>query len=169
MTKSVKLALLLSTLVLVAAWAAPAQATICGSPAAPVTLFAGQTTNAGSVTVSNDASFIYVEYTTTDPWQLIEAHLAIASTLDGIPQTHKNNPIPGRFPYSASFSPEVSDYVFAIPIGSFSAGTNLFIAAHAVVVGSGSETAWGAGTGFLGANWGTYFQYTVQSCGGGPE
>ena len=166
MTKTMKFALLLSTLVLFAAWAAPAQA-ICGSPQT-VTLFAGQTNNAGSVTVSNDASFIYVEYTTTSPWQMIEAHLAIASTLAGIPQTHKGNPIPGRFPYTATFDPEVSDYVFAIPMGSFNPGETLFIAAHAVVIGDGRETAWGAGTGFPGANWGTYFQYTVQGCGG-PE
>jgi len=167
MTKTVKFALLLSTLVLFAAWTAPAQATLCGT-STNVTLFAGQTINAGSVTVSNDANFIYVEYATTAPWQLIEAHLAIASTLDGIPQTHKGNPIPGRFPYTASFNPEVSDYVFAIPLGTFNPGQSLFIAAHAVVVGSGSETGWGAGPGFPGANWATYFQYTVQGCGG-PE
>ncbi len=163
MTKTVKFALLLSTLVLFAAWAAPAQAQICGT-SKTVTLFAGQTTNAGSVTVSNDANFIYVEYTTTSPWQIIEAHLAVAGTLAGIPQTHKGNPIPGRFPYTATFDPEVSDYVFAIPVGSFTSGQNLFIAAHAVVIGDGRETAWGNGAGFPGANWGMYFNYTVQAC-----
>ena len=43
---------------------------------------------------------------------------------------------------------------------------------HAIVqapAGSGgTQTGWGFGPGFPGANWATYIQYTVQSCGG-PE
>jgi hypothetical protein len=170
MTRSLKLTLLLACVLVLASWAAPAQAQICGTPET-VTLVAGQHIDSGLVIVSNDANFIYVEYATNDPWSLIEAHLAIADSLGGIPQTKKGNPIPGRFPYSATFNPEVTDYIFTVPIGGFTAGESLYIAAHGVVVSSagGSETAWGAGIGFPGANWATYLQYTVQSCSGGVE
>ncbi|MEA2692603.1 MAG: hypothetical protein QOJ16_1990 [Acidobacteriota bacterium] len=171
MAKSVKLALLLLSCSLLAAWAVPAQA-VCGSPVV-TPLYAGQTLNAGTVTVSNDASYIYVRYTTNDPWEISDAHLAVASSLAGIPQTKKGNPIPGHFAYSAIFNPEVTDYTFTIPIGSFFPGQTLYVAAHAVVQApsgsGGTQTGWGFGPGFPGANWATYIQYTVQSCGGPVE
>ena len=48
--------------------AAPAQAQTCGVPV-PVstTLVAGQNFAAGTVSVSNDAAYIYVQYTTEYP------------------------------------------------------------------------------------------------------
>src|SRR5207244_912969 len=127
--KSVKLALSLLTFALLATWAVPAQA-LCGT-SLTTTLFAGQTLDAGTVTVSNDALNISVTYTTNDPWVLSDAHLAIASSLDGIPQTHTGNPKPGHFAYSVIFDPEVTTYTFTIPLGSFAPGTTLYIAAHA--------------------------------------
>lgn len=174
MSQTAKLALLLAAAVLPAAWGAPAQAQ-CNTSPTVVTLFAGRTMNAGTVTVTNDASNLYVTYATTSPWELTEAHLAVADTLAGIPQTQKGNPIPGRFAYSATFDPEVTAFTFTIPLGSFSPGQTLFIAAHAVVLtpssssGGGTQTGWGNGDGFPGANWATYFRYTVQSCGGPLE
>jgi len=171
MTKSVKLALLLFCAVLLAAWATPAQA-VCGSSSS-TPLYAGQTLDAGTVTVTNDAANIYVRYMTNDPWVISDAHLAIASSLAGIPQTHKGNPIPGHFAYSAIFDPEVTDYTFTIPLGSFLPGQTVYIAAHAIVqapAGSGgTQTGWGFGPGFPGANWATYIQYPIQSCGGPVE
>src|SRR5437763_12015057 len=65
MAKSVKLALSLLTFALLATWAVPAQA-LCGT-SLTTTLFAGQTLDAGTVTVSNDALNISVTYTTNDP------------------------------------------------------------------------------------------------------
>lgn len=171
MAKSVKLTLLLLSCSLLAAWAVPAQA-VCGSSVV-TPLYAGQTLNAGTVTVSNDGSYIYVRYTTNDPWEISDAHLAVAGSLAGIPQTKKGNPIPGHFAYSAIFNPEVTDYTFTIPIGSFLPGQTLYVAAHAVVQApsgsGGTQTGWGFGPGFPGANWATYIQYTVQGCGGPVE
>jgi hypothetical protein len=171
MVKSAKLALLLLSCALLASWAVPAGAQ-CGSPLV-TPLYAGQTLDAGNVTVSNDANNIYVRYTTNDPWVISDAHLAIAGSLAGIPQTKKGNPIPGHFSYSAIFDPEVTDYTFTIARGSFLPGQTLYIAAHAVVQApassGGTQTGWGYGPGFPGANWATYIQYTVQSCGSPAE
>ncbi|HZF11040.1 MAG TPA: hypothetical protein VFE33_19800 [Thermoanaerobaculia bacterium] len=167
MAKSVKFVLFFLTLALLVVGSVPAQA-LCGV-ARDFTLFAGQTLDAGTVTVSNDAVNIYVTYTTNDPWVLNDAHLALASSLDGIPQTHRGNPIPGHFAYSVVFDPEVTSYTFTIPRGSFAPGQTVYIAAHAIVqapAGSGgTQTGWGFGPGFPGANWATYIQYAVQSCG----
>lgn len=151
----------------------PAQAEVCGTPHV-TTLFAGQTIPAGTVNVYNDESFIYVQYAMNSPWVLSEAHVGIAGALEGIPQTKKGNPIPGRFPYSATFDPELGTYTFVIPMGSFTPDQQVVIAAHAVVTAprelGGTQTGWGFGPEFPGANWATYIGYTVQSCGGGsPE
>lgn len=160
--------------------AAPSMATTCGN-ATVTTLYAGQTINAGSVRVSNDETNLYVEFTTANGWRLSETHLAIATTLAGIPQTKSGNPKVGNFPYKRTYSPTVTSdvYVFALDQLALSLGldrftcgvSSLVIAAHAVVVqldGGGNviaqETGWGSGPGFPGANWAMYFNYTVQCC-----
>jgi hypothetical protein len=157
----------------VLATTSPAWAQVCGTPQT-TTLFAGQTMVAGTVTIYNDASNIYVQYQTTDPWVISDAHAAVAGTLAGIPQTKAGNPIPGRFPYSATFDPELTTYTFGVPTtGVFTAGQSVFIAAHAIVQApkayGGSQTGWGYGPDFPGANWATYINYQVQRCGGRVE
>ncbi|MHA2005638.1 MAG: hypothetical protein ACW960_16370 [Candidatus Thorarchaeota archaeon] len=54
----------------------------------------------GEVRVWNDGDNLYVEFITEDGWCLLETHLSVAESLDGIPQTKKNNPIPGHFEQS---------------------------------------------------------------------
>lgn len=144
---------------------------VCGSPM-QTTLVAGQNYAAGLITISNDNTNIYVKYETSAPWLMSEAHVAVATTLAGIPQTRGGNPIPGRFSYSATFDPEVSSFVFTIPLSSLGTPiSSLFVAAHAIVQApkdmGGAQTGWGQGTGFPGSNWAMYVNYTVQSCGGG--
>jgi hypothetical protein len=150
---------------------APVQAQTCGTPTV-TTLLAGQHIPTGIVTVYNDANYIYVQYTVTTPWVLAEAHVALASTVAGIPQTKKGNPIPGRFPYSATFDPELSTYTFVIPRSGLADGQQVVVAAHAVVQAprefGGSQTGWGQGPTFPGANWAMYIAYQVQPCAGGP-
>lgn len=150
--------------------AAPAHADLCGTPQSP-SLIAGQHFTAGTITVYNDAINIYVKYDTYTPWLISDAHVAVANSLAGIPQTKAGNPIPGRFAYSATFDPELTSYTFAIPYaGLYAPGEFLFIAAHAVVQAprdqGGSQTAWSDGSGFPGNNWAMYLSYAVQSCGG---
>lgn len=148
----------------------PARAETCGTTTSA--LIAGQHYTAGQITIANDETYIYVNYATSAPWLMSEAHAAAAATLAGIPQSKAGNPIPGRFSYSATFDPQVTNYTFSIPLDDLAAETGqVFVAAHAVVQApksqGGSQTAWGDGADFPGANWATYFIYTPQVCGGG--
>ena len=72
-----------------------------GSGCAPttVTLKAGQTIDAGTVTVINDADFIYVTYTTANGYLLTQTHLYVGDCA-AIPVNGPGNPMPGQFPYS---------------------------------------------------------------------
>ena len=119
----------------------------------------------GDVLVWNDAENLYVRYIVDDPWCLTETHLHVATSLALIPQKN-NNPVPGQFEFMHPLSCVQQDQ-FVIPLASF-AGTELFIAAHAVVAREimfgifQYKTAWGAGSRFSKKNWATYFIYTVQ-------
>ncbi len=145
-----------------------AQAEQCGATTI-ATLYAGQTIVAGTVNVYNDANNIYVQYLLNSPWVMSDAHVAVASTLDGIPQTKAGNPIPGRFPYSAVFDPELMNYTFVVPIASLPVGGTLIVAAHAIVHApksyGGTQTGWADGQDFPGANWATYIAARVNRCG----
>ena len=130
-----------------------------------VTLFAGQTIDAGVVTVTSDADFVYVTYTTANGWYLTQTHLYVGEC-GSIPVTGSGNPQPGQFPYKTMHN-KVTTYTYTIPVSRLGADGCGCIAAHAVVVklnASGqviqTETAWGNGprinpTG----NWATRFEY----------
>jgi hypothetical protein len=95
-------------------------------------LLAGQTEKVGEVQVWNDADFLYVKYVIDAAgWCMTESHLAVATSLAGIPQKN-GNPPPGQFPYKANHNPCVTEYTYQVPI-TWPAGAELFIAAHAVV------------------------------------
>ncbi|MCK4734578.1 MAG: hypothetical protein KAT65_19135, partial [Methanophagales archaeon] len=125
----------------------------------------------GTVTVSHDGTYITITYTTTDDCVLNATHLDVATSLDAIHQTKKNNPIPGQFEYSAvHVPPENTMYTYTtIPFPT--SDTTLYIAAHAKVscledgVYVQEKTAW-AGTEvgqmpFAGSNWATYFTIEI--------
>lgn len=126
-----------------------------------VTLFAGQTINAGNVTVTNDANFIYVTYNTANGYVLTQTHLYVGDCAL-IPVNKPGNPIPGQFPYTSAHS-NLTSYTYQIPITAIPVGGCGCIAAHAVVslaTGGGTQTGWGNGsvinpTG----NWGMKFNY----------
>jgi hypothetical protein len=126
--------------------------------------------DAGDVLIWNNADNLYVKYVVDAPWCITETHLQVTTSFNGIPQT-KGNPVPGHFDYSGMHEcvPEV---VYTIPLDDWTLGTELVIAAHAVVaqevvVDDSSymqyATAWGAGYVFPGKTWATYFNYEVQS------
>lgn len=157
-------------------------ATYCGTPAV-ATLFAGQTIDAGTVTVSNDDNNLYVTFTTADGWLLSQTHLHVADSLASIPQTKTGNPKIGNFAYQATHNPYVTTFTYTIAKGALSldANSSVVIAAHAVVVKvdeSGnviaSETGWGNGKPFVSkGSWAMYIEYTWQACnnngGGGSK
>jgi len=130
-------------------------------------LYAGQNIDAGTVTVWNDEDNLYVTYETGGGWSLVETHLEVAADLSDIPQTKSSNPIPGKFESSAEHEPGVTSYTYTIPLNGWMPGMTLYIAAHAVVVQEDggtiiTETAWGDGEDFLGANWATYMTYVIE-------
>ena len=134
-----------------------------GTPCPPtvVTLFAGQTIDAGNVTVTNDANFIYVTYNTANGYVLTQTHLYVGAC-ELIPVNRPGNPIPGQFPYASAHS-NLTSYTYQIPIMAIPAGTCGCIAAHAVVslaTGGGTQTAWGNGTVINPTGqWGMKFNY----------
>ena len=132
-------------------------------------LLAGKSTEAGTVAVWNDAENLYVKYTAINGFALSETHLAIALTLEGIPQTKTGNPKVGNFRYGNEFAAPIAEYIYTVNLqeAGYAIGAELFIAAHAVVVKSNAgqtitETAWADGLQFPGRNWAMYFNYTVQ-------
>lgn len=97
-------------------------------------LLAGQDINVGTVSVWNDETTLYVQYMTDADWVIGETHLAVATSLEGIPQTKKGNPKVGKFTYQAQHVPLVTEYTYAIPIPeTWETGIEVCIAAHAVV------------------------------------
>ena len=130
-----------------------------------VTLFAGQTIDAGNVTVTNDANFIYVTYNTANGYVLTQTHLYVGECAL-IPVNRPGNPIPGQFPYASPHN-NVTSYTYQIPIMAIPVGSCGCIAAHAVVVklnAAGAvvdqQTAWGNGTVINpDGQWGMKFDY----------
>jgi hypothetical protein len=141
--------------------------------ASAVTLTAGQSIDAGTVTVSHDGVNLYITYETIDGWELVETHLAVATSSEVIPQTKNGNPIPGKFTYSMEHDPAVTEYTYEITL-EWVIGTKLYIAAQAEVrkqIGVDEstgdpiyqeETGWGEGSEFAGKNWAMFFTFVVD-------
>lgn len=155
------------TLIVLAAGLTPiagqAQAS-CGQ-VTEIPLIAGQNIPVGSVVVENDGQYLYVTYQTDGTWLITETHLDVATRPEDLKQTSKGNAVPGRFAYKSEHDPGVATVTHTIDLTAWPSGTQLFLAAHSVVVSvSASETAWAEGLDFPGANWAMYFSYEVQSC-----
>jgi len=126
------------------------------------TLKAGQHIDAGTVTVSNNLTTLFVKVTASGDWFLNEAHLYAGLE----PPTDS---APGLFPYKQTFEGEnTKEANFAIPLEGLSAAcdTTVYVALHTEMKrpnedgGYQEETGWGEGTGF-GTNWAMYFAYTI--------
>lgn len=137
-----------------------------GCPATEVILVAGQTINSGTVTVTNDANFIYVTYTTAPGWYLTQTHLFVGNCA-AVPVNGAGNPVPGQFPYAGNHT-NATSYSYQVPVSAIPAGGCGCIAAHAVVVQLNSsgqviqtQTGWGNGIRINpnGGNWGMKFSY----------
>lgn len=136
------------------------------------TLWAGQSIESGTVTVTNDDEYLYVTYETSGDWLLTETQLHVAEDMSGIPTNNPGNPIPGQFDYKTEHD-FVNSYTYEIPLSAFEANEEeplLVIATHAVVVkldGDGnitqSETGWGGDLeGPTGNRWWFYGTYALQ-------
>ncbi len=122
---------------LVAALVATSVSTAAPAGAFKVDLFAGKTTDVGDVYVWNDAN-AYIEIDMASGWCMTESHVAVATSLAGIPQTSKGNPIPGQFPQGDDYDPCADGDTFTFSLASLGAvaGQPLIIAVHAEVWGA---------------------------------
>jgi hypothetical protein len=91
-----------------------------------VTLWAGKTYNAGTVTVTEDNANLYVKYATVGSWKIKETHLDISTS------AYVQRGAPGQYDYHSSNGAGVTTYTYTIP-KTWAAGTKLYFLAHAVV------------------------------------
>jgi hypothetical protein len=94
--------------------------------------------NVGAVVVWNDPDNLYIQFVILDPdWVLVETHMHVALTVEGIPQKN-GNPQPGHFDYSSEYAIEDGVQLpdpLVIPLNDWApCETDLVIAAHAVVM-----------------------------------
>lgn len=132
------------------------------------TLYGGQTIPVGTLEVSNDADSIYVVYTTTGGWELVETQLYVGD-LAGLPANKNGMPKIGQFPYKANHSGSTTTYSYSIPVDDNISCYS--VAAHASVqlVQGGtvvqSETAWSEGVRLVSkGSWATYSTYCLTDC-----
>ena len=134
------------------------------------TLYAGQTTEAGSVCAEVVGEDLLITYSTSGDWELVETHLWIGRDMASMPQTRKGNPIPGQFPWASGDISGATSHTVTIPLIDLAFGCpdsddeTFFVAAHAALRrpdGNGgyqTETGWGDGDRFVQkGNWGTFF------------
>ena len=112
----------------------PARAATVTTPQVQ-TLYAGQNTPVGTVSVWNDANTLFVKFQTISGCDFVETSLAVDTSAVGNPQTDKDNPIPGQFGRSTVHDPPVAAYTYSMPIPSVwrYPSMDLKIAAHAAV------------------------------------
>lgn len=101
-------------------------------------LYAGQDILVGSVEVYNNEDNLYLKFIIDDPdWCLEETHVAVATSIDGLPQTKKDNPIPGQFDYKHEDLGCETEDLYTIILTDidedWECDDELFIATHAVV------------------------------------
>jgi len=129
-------------------------------------LIAGKNTAAGQLLMYDTDRYLVVNFGAKPDWRITETHLAVATSLDGIPQTKKGNPIPGQFQYKNDTLNSVESYQYRIPM-TWPSETTLYIAAHCVVEGVGkfsgqTESAWAGNLAFPGCNWANFTIYFTE-------
>ncbi len=128
-------------------------------------IMAGQTTNVGTITVWNDANYVYVYYQFSGNYKTKQTHLFVGAC-SAIPVNNSGNPRIGQYPYAVNHGTAgVSSYTYAIPRTSLPLGC-LCISAHAEVIAPGfSETGWGQGSQINdGGSWAMKFDYCQEDC-----
>jgi len=116
-------------------------------------------------------------------WRIVDAHAHVALEPNDIPQTKKDNPIPGKFDLQyedGEWELDEDDMVvmggWEIPLTQAMIDADpLYIALHLEIVDDQGtedieddiyESVWADGTDFEGKNWATYFEYVI---GTNPE
>lgn len=128
------------------------------------TLWAGQSNDAGTVTVSTDGEMLFVAYDTNETADLEEVHVYVftdPSDLTG------DRPNPGHAPYKVGTDllDGASSYSVRIPLADFGEACPLYIVAKTTVNG---ETTYGGLLGETGINVGApgpwWYYLTLDCC-----
>lgn len=104
-----------------------------------VDLIAGQDTNVGTVTVNDDGTNLTVTYEITEPGYCMDkTHLYVGTAAP-------NKAAPGKFPYSHTGLSCATMDSYTIPLSDFGVGSgeDLYVAAHADVLGESGGTTSG--------------------------
>lgn len=120
-------------------------------------LMTGKNVRAGTVTVSNNGTTLFVTYTVTSGWTLHKTHLNISR---GVFSKHDGN---GKVNLKQSHANGVTSYTYSIPM-QWSAGSKIYIKAHADVKKNKTvESAYGGKNGKLKkGHWFAFFRYCVK-------
>lgn len=120
-------------------------------------LMTGKNVRAGSVTVTNDGSTLYVTYTVTGGWTLAKTHLNISR---GIFTRHNGS---GKVNVKQNHAAGTTTYTYAIPM-QWSAGSKIYIKAHAdVKKNKTKDVAYGGKNGKKHrGHWFAFFRYMIK-------
>lgn len=143
-----------------------------------VDFWAGQTIDAGSVTIYNDATNLYVTVYSEFGFQSVDENIKmwVGADFTTLPVNGQGVPINGQFPYKVTTSG--TTYTFTIPLNDLSlvnqCGDLIYIVVHGDVLasdgngGTTAETAFGGDTpGGTGNRWWFYTTFNIQCCNGG--
>ena len=89
------------------------QVDVCDKTTFPLT--AGQYNLVGNVEVFNDATNLYITYTTTQDFGTL--HLWVGKDLTLLPKNKSGIPVPGKFPYKYDAT-NLEAYTFTLPLAS---------------------------------------------------
>lgn len=135
-----------------------------------VTLFAGQTMNAGTVSIyqtDTNGDHIYdafkIVYTLANGWQFTDGEAVKFYLGTAIP----TDDTPGQFAYHYTPGAGTTTFTVTFPFGTFGfdgcTALTLYIAAHAdLIKGTDTETGWGNGTKFSEHGWSMYFSFNLS-------
>ena len=153
-----------------------------GSGVQTQTLYAGQTIDAGTVSVAVLGDSLTVTYETTDGWELDEVHVWVGTDLADMPQGRSGNPQIGLFPYTTESPDSPTSHTFVIPLDELGFSCpgdddTYLVAAHAALSrddgegGVDTETGWADGDRIVDrGSWATYFGFDLScECDGGEE
>ncbi|MGR8935606.1 MAG: hypothetical protein ACU837_14625 [Gammaproteobacteria bacterium] len=153
------------------------------------TLIAGQTMPVGTVTVTNDATNLYVTYALDNPAYANATfgnlQVFIGQNLNVVPANNNGTPIPGQFCQAAGGAcydaTGLKSYTFTVPFSVLGiadindvCGTPLSVVTHAEVDMDGDpsttdhETAFGGDSAGGGPRWWFYGTYTIDCSTGEP-
>lgn len=131
---------------------------------------------AGTVTVYNDASRLYITYQISEKdWFITDTRLAVARSYAAVPQDNRHLPLPWSFPYAGKHEPPTKSvtYSFALSELGVGGGDNIVIAAMAGVVRPKTKSQWEWmvmwGIGKIGGeSLETIYNYTITGCAAPP-